>query len=247
MKSKYLNSEQIEYIRKIYGYKRTSTIAEELSVSSRYVQKVAEKLGVVDLKNKYYIKDDTAYILCVDTNDNQIYFQIDLEDLEKVLYYSKWFLKKNKNKLYVVCNKEINNKRTIVRLHRFLLDFPEQDIDHIDGNSLNNKKNNLRLCDDSQNMSNLIKCRVDNSIGLLNITKDGKTGKYRPEIYINKKRIYFKRFELKEDAIKLIKYVRANYLPYSQEALNKDEINEETPNYIKSYADEKVKKRLQES
>ena len=199
-------------------------------------------LGVVDLQNKYYIKDEVAYLLCVTLTDEHVYFQIDAEDLHRVLSYSKWFIKNNKNKKYVVCNKEINGKRTVVRLHRFLLDFPEKDIDHVDGNSLNNCKGNLRLCEDSENMSNLQSCRKDNkSTGLLNITKIKRTNKFRPEVTIDSKRYYFKQFETIEEAKELIDYVRANYISYSQEALRKEEINEKTSESIKLYADEKVR------
>lgn len=243
-KSRLLTEEQINYIKENYGYKRTASIAEELSVTPRYVQKVASKLGVVDLKNKYYIKDNIAFILCVDLNDNHVYFKVDLEDLDRVLNYAKWFLKINKNKKYVVCNKEINGKRTIVRLHRFLLDFPNKDIDHIDGNSLNNCKSNLRFCEDYQNMSNLQKCRVDNkSCGTLNITVN-RHGRYRPEVRIGKARVYFGSFSDLEEAKKLVRYVRANYIPFSQEALKKDEINEETPKSLKELAEQKIAWKL---
>lgn len=241
-KSKLLTEEQVNYIKDIYGYKRVTSIAKELGVTPRYIQKIANKLGVVDLQNKYYIKDGVAHLLCVTLTDEHVYFQIDAEDLHRVLNYSKWFIKNSKNKKYVVCNKEINGKRTVVRLHRFLLDFPEKDIDHIDGNSLNNCRGNLRLCEDSENMSNLQSCRKDNkSTGLLNITRIKRTSKFRPEVTIDSKRYYFKQFETTEEAKELIDYVRANYMNYSQEALRKEEINEKTPESIKLYADGKIR------
>ena len=244
IKSKILSEEQIKYIRENYNYKRTTSIAKELSMNPKYVQKVANKLGLVDLKNKYYVKDKIAYLLCVDLHDNQTYFQVDKEDLNKVLKYSKWFIKNNKNKKYVVCNKEVNGKKTIVRLHRFLLDFPEKDIDHIDGNPLNNCKSNLRLCNDSENMSNLQRCRSDNkSCNALNISVN-KCGRYRPEVRINTVRVYFGSFSDLEDAKKIVRYVRANYVSFSHEALMKDEINKETPEGLKELAERKIKWKL---
>lgn len=244
MKSSYLSQEQIEYIREMYGYKRTSSLAKELSVSPKYVQRIASKLGIVDLQNKYYIEGNIAHILCVDTNDNQVYFQVDKEDLERVVSYAKWFLKRSKNKLYVVCNKEVEGKRTTVRLHRFLLNFPEQDVDHIDGNSLNNIKSNLRLCTKSQNMSNLVKCRADSSTGCLNVSYIKKKNRFRPELVVNGIYISLGLTTTIEEAELRVKYARANYLEYSQEFFNKEYINTSTPQEIKEHVDNIVKRKL---
>lgn len=42
-----------------------------------------------------------------------------------------------------------------VYLHRWLLDAPDgMDVDHIDGNALNNQRANLRLCTRSENLGN---------------------------------------------------------------------------------------------
>lgn len=242
-KSRILNSEQIDYIRENYGYLRTLSMAEKLGVSERYVQKIAAKLGVVDKCNKYVIRGDTAYILCVGLDNSHKYFMIDNDDLGRVLSYGKWFLKDSKTKKYVMCNKSIQGKRTVVRLHRFLLGFPEGDIDHVDGNPLNNKKSNLRLCSDSLNMSNLQRCRVDNrSSKLLNVTYVKRLNRYRPELTIRGKYVCFKTFKTKEEAFEVIEYVRANFLPYSQEALRREYINNKTSKNIKDYVNERMKK-----
>jgi len=50
-----------------------------------------------------------------------------------------------------------------VYLHRMLLDFPKGCIDHIDGNPLNNKRNNLRICSQQENTMNKRKSRNSSS------------------------------------------------------------------------------------
>lgn len=45
-------------------------------------------------------------------------------------------------------------RSTVGYLHRYLLDFPESRIDHIDGNPLNNCRSNLRICTQQQNLMN---------------------------------------------------------------------------------------------
>jgi AP2 domain len=44
-----------------------------------------------------------------------------------------------------------------VRLHIFILNFPESDIDHKNRDKLDCQKHNLRLCNDAQNQQNKIK------------------------------------------------------------------------------------------
>ena len=47
------------------------------------------------------------------------------------------------------------DKGKAVRMHRFIFGNTDgKNIDHIDGNPLNNQRNNLRLCNQSQNAAN---------------------------------------------------------------------------------------------
>ena len=68
--------------------------------------------------------------------------------------------------------------------------------------------------------------------------------RYRPEICINGLRVYFGSFSDLEEAKKLVRYVRANYIPFSHEALTKDEVNKETPKSLKDLAEQKIKWKL---
>jgi hypothetical protein len=55
---------------------------------------------------------------------------------------------------YVVSLKRTLAENSTVRLHRLLLGFPESPIDHINGIKTDNRRSNLRLCTDSQNLAN---------------------------------------------------------------------------------------------
>ena len=78
--------------------------------------------------------------------------------------------------------------------------FPEGYIDHIDGNGLNNSRNNLREATPSQNMMNQ-RVRSDSSSGVKGVSFDKCRNKWYA--YINKsgKRIMLGRFENKAEAI----------------------------------------------
>lgn len=64
---------------------------------------------------------------------------------------------------YVMVN--LPGEKARAYLHRMLLNYPRLGIDHIDGNPLNNKKSNLRICTQSENMANG-KLRKDNATGV---------------------------------------------------------------------------------
>lgn len=77
---------------------------------------------------------------------NGLEFMLDDEDYMLAVDHS-WFLQNR----YV--QSVIKGKR--VRLHRLLVDVkPGEEVDHIDGNPLNNQKSNLRICSRRENAIN---------------------------------------------------------------------------------------------
>lgn len=66
-------------------------------------------------------------------------------------------------------------------------EWPQKDIDHIDGDRSNNKWGNLRLASRSENMMNLKSHHKDSQTGYLGIEK--KRDKYMARICVNGKRI----------------------------------------------------------
>ena len=75
-------------------------------------------------------------------------------------------------------------------------------IDHIDGNPLNNKVENLRESNRKQNSQNS-KLRSDNKSGHKGVYWHKKSGKWRVVIKANGKRHYFGLYENKEEAIRV--------------------------------------------
>lgn len=75
---------------------------------------------------------------------------IDDVDFELVSKH-RWHARAVKNRSYA--SSKINGKN--VSLHAYLLTPPQNsDIDHIDGNGLNNQRFNLRICSHMENMAN---------------------------------------------------------------------------------------------
>lgn len=121
---------------------------------------------------------------------------------------------KSKGYKYIV----INHKRYLA--HRLIwailyrVDIPDCEIDHIDGNGLNNKPNNLRLVIHSDNMQN-VGIRKNNRSGVTGVGWCEKLNKWHSRIFVKGKGIHLGYFERKEDAIKARLDAEANYHPFS--------------------------------
>jgi hypothetical protein len=123
---------------------------------------------------------------------------IDTEDLEKIKTYY-WSLN---TQGYVITNqRQSNNKFKHIRLHLLLLGkkFDHLQIDHINGNKLDNRKSNLRLCTHQQNCFN-IRLKKNNKTGIAGVSPT-RNDTWRARIMINKQEIRLGHFRLFGDAI----------------------------------------------
>lgn len=145
------------------------------------------------LKDEVFIENDYAYILL--TKDNitkKILF--DFEDIEKVQKF-KWHLHLRKSDMrYDVCSNEYGTRKYII-MARFLLNYPKNKcIDHINRNTLDNRKQNLRICTIFENNQN----KGNNKSGCVGVCWDKNRNKWH--VMIGKKNLG--RFNNFEDAIK---------------------------------------------
>lgn len=133
------------------------------------------------------------------------YALIDDEDFIKVSKY-KWFLSSPKNHTNQYIRTRIG-KNSDIRLHRFIMSFPiGYQIDHINGDTLDNRKNNLRLCNNRTNQQNS-KCHKDKmKINGIIPPKGVMYDKTRPlhpwvaTIFFNKKQIHSKGYKTVKEA-----------------------------------------------
>lgn len=98
--------------------------------------------------NQYYMIDDnTIAIRVTNTSGEIVYGIIDIEDFEKVKVCN-WKIRKD-CLTYYLCN----SKKGMI--HRLIMNPDDNmQVDHIDGNGLNNKKSNLRIVTGMQNSRN---------------------------------------------------------------------------------------------
>lgn len=110
---------------------------------------------------------------------------VDDDDYEMLNQY-KWRL----NNRYIITNIKINNKWINKSIHRLIMNEPkEMYVDHIDHNSLNNQKFNLRIVTNSQNQMNRKKSKVSSS-NFKGVYWYKRDKKWRAYITTNKKNYY---------------------------------------------------------
>jgi len=82
---------------------------------------------------------------------NGIKTKVDDRDYLRLSQY-KWYFQRYKASGYVVRSLKKNGKRVLRSMHRMILDAPiGTEVDHKDGDGLNNQRSNLRLCTHQQN------------------------------------------------------------------------------------------------
>jgi hypothetical protein len=174
-------------------------------------------------------------------------FIIDLEDIEKVKY-RKWRMNHN----HVVTG--LPAKGTTRDLSHIILDFKAENftkgvIDHIDGNPLNNRKENLRICTQGENTLN--KSFISNNTsGFIGISYNKDRDRYDPEIRINGKRCHLGYTKTLEEAVYKRYYAKTLLFgEFSNENQNNKEIeftknlSEETKHLLQSIVEEKLKSK----
>jgi hypothetical protein len=122
----------------------------------------------------------------------------------------KWYLANG----YPAAKQYINGKRKTVIMSRIIMNAKEgEQVDHIDRNTLNNQKSNLRFCTQSQNMMNKTPWGSSKHLGVTRRTSKSKyinrhgeevvyisKVKYIAEIRVKGFRKYLGCFTTEEDA-----------------------------------------------
>lgn len=127
---------------------------------------------------------------------------IDLDDYELINKYT-WCAKVAGRTYYAMTSTYNKNYKSIFSsMHRVILNPKKNEVvDHLNGNGLDNRKCNLRICSQQENLFNQ-QLRVDNTSGYKGVTWDKSNNKWLSQIQINKKNIKLGRFLNIEDAIK---------------------------------------------
>ena len=113
----------------------------------------------------------------------------------------KWHARKTPGGYYACRNaRRVNGKQVPIMMHSLLCPVPTgMEVDHVDGDPLNNTRNNLRACTRSQNQFNKGKYK-NNTSGYKGVGYIQRTGRWRVRINVNRETIYLGNYETKEFA-----------------------------------------------
>lgn len=99
--------------------------------------------------NTVKVYDDYAEIIITRRTNEKCVFKVDIEDLPILTKYN-WVVQENsstvgKGKYYAITNLKVNGKHTTLKMHTLLCSVGFKEVvDHINGDTQDNRKSNLR-------------------------------------------------------------------------------------------------------
>ncbi len=155
--------------------------------------------------NKFIEKDD----YCIGITDNGE-FIFDKDDYNKIISINKYW--KINNIGYVLCN--IGDEE--YQLHRYLMGLGKYNyknniiVDHINGNKLDNRKENLRICKKDKNPKN---CALysNNTSGYKGVSWNEKLLKWQAGIQVDNNKIYLGIYSNLKEAVEVRKQAEIKY------------------------------------
>lgn len=167
--------------------------------------------------NEIIIKEDHAEIIINNNKYGRIITLIDIEDINKIKEIT-WGVHFDPTiKGFYVRGRLRGGKRKYTPLHRLIMDCPrELQIDHINHDTLDNRRINLRIVTACENRQNLSGAHTRNKLGIRNVFKfrDGYMIKIDREGKTIKKYCRADKYTL-EEVKSLSEKMRKEYMPFA--------------------------------
>jgi hypothetical protein len=172
------------------------------------------------LKNKYRIEGNDVFMELNDRKGNIIETVFDISDFEKIKEFNyKWFAnwKETAHSYYVQSTVYLGTfdgkpKYKGTYLHKYIMESEgNMVVDHIDNNSLNNRRSNLRILDTKLNLVNRKGANKNSKTGIRNVTYSESENKYIVQIVLNGINQRVGKFDNIDDAEKCATKFRNKY------------------------------------
>lgn len=171
--------------------------------SKRTASILAKKLKIEvpqELKDKY----PQSYFIPLTKG---MFSVVDYEDYVEFIKRN-WTTKESGGKKFYAV---FRNGKDILKMHRLITNCPDgKMVDHINGDTLDNRRSNLRVCSSHENQCNQ-KLNSRNASGYRGVFWDNGRGKWCAKINCKGKQITAGYFESKENAATAFNFLSAKY------------------------------------
>jgi len=175
------------------------------------------------MKNAYEIIGDLTLIRINRISGEPLVTTISTSDLQCVARFpNSWCAKWDEGTRSFYCQGKYrlpSGERRTVRLHRWILEAPDNaEVDHIDHNTLDNCRQNLRILTRQQNQQNLKGANKNNmSSGIRGVSWISSKKKWRACVQLNGKKRHIGYFDNVLAAAHAAKEARSILMPYSKD------------------------------
>lgn len=99
----------------------------------------------------------------------------------------------------------------ILLMHRAVVDPPDgMEVDHINGDHLDNRRSNLRVATKAENAQNR------HNLPSRGVSWDPRRKKWQARVRLNHRTYHLGRFERREDAVNAVQTFRREHMPFSE-------------------------------
>jgi hypothetical protein len=199
-------------------------LADKFNLPKEYINEIINEISTYKPKkrgfNEYKIFGDATEIYAHRKDGKDFTILIDTEDLPKLLeldcpWSANCYIKNNwiyaRASIYIIGE---NGKKKIkpLRMHQFILGVDSGiDVDHINHNTLDNRKSNLRIIPHELNTRNRKAKNSNNKSGYRNVFWDTRNEKWRVTICKNYKHIFIGLFDDVDEAGNAAEKAREEY------------------------------------
>ncbi|WP_206922992.1 HNH endonuclease [Alicyclobacillus suci] len=163
--------------------------------------------------NLYEIDGDITKIIITSRKYGIHTALIDTDELEKVKPF-RWLLRPSGRYYYVISTRKNIQGHTQLQLHRLITDAPKyMHVDHMNGDPLDNRKCNLRVCTPQENGENKVHLNKNNKSGVRGVHQN-KSGLWVGRVRV-KGQTHYKSSRDKQEVIEFVTKKRAELMPFS--------------------------------